>query len=94
MTEHFSEHLRFKTLGFDGKSMEKVKVDALRGEVKLLGFFEISDTGGPARLGRKHFHRAKTDPARHCHRRSRVDHGGAQRRCGRFANATFCRNEA
>jgi hypothetical protein len=50
-----------KTLGFDGKPVTKVKVAALRNEVKSRGFLEISETGGLTQTARTHFHRAKTD---------------------------------
>jgi hypothetical protein len=50
-----------KRLGFDGKPVKKVKVDALRDEAKSRGFLETNETGAITAVARKHFHRAKTD---------------------------------
>jgi hypothetical protein len=47
--------------GFDGKPVKKIKVAALRDEVRSRGFLEISETGAIMPLSRKHFHRAKAD---------------------------------
>jgi hypothetical protein len=47
--------------GFDGKSVKKIEVAALRNEVKSRGFLETSETNALTPLGRKHFLRAKTD---------------------------------
>ena len=47
--------------GFDGKPVRKVKVDAVRDEVKSRGFLDKNETGGITETSRKHYHRAKTD---------------------------------
>jgi hypothetical protein len=50
-----------KTPGFDGKPVLKVKVDALRDEVKSRGFLETDEKGALTGNARKHFYRAKTN---------------------------------
>jgi hypothetical protein len=47
--------------GFDGKPVRKVKVDAIRDELKTRGLVETNESGGLTTRGRVTFHRAKTD---------------------------------
>jgi hypothetical protein len=47
--------------GFDGKPVRKVKVDAIRHELKSRGLLETNEKGGLTTRGRVMFHRAKTD---------------------------------
>ena len=47
--------------GFDGPLVRKVPVEAIRNEVKSLGFIETNESGGLTNTGRSMFHRAKSD---------------------------------
>jgi hypothetical protein len=47
--------------GFNGAPVRKLKVDALREELKFRGFLEAKETGGLTATARSSFHRAKTD---------------------------------
>jgi hypothetical protein len=50
-----------KTPGFDGQPVLKVKIRAIRDEVRSRGFLETNETGGLTQIARTHFRRAKTD---------------------------------
>jgi AAA domain len=50
-----------KTPGFDGKPVKRIEIAKLRDEVKSRGYLDVNENGGLTTLGRKHFHRAKTD---------------------------------
>jgi hypothetical protein len=47
--------------GLDGAPVCKVRVDALRNELKARGFLEVKETGGLTATARSNFHRAKMD---------------------------------
>jgi hypothetical protein len=49
-----------KSPGFDGAPVSKVKVDAIRGELKKRGFLEKNEKDNLTSTGKSHFRRAKT----------------------------------